>query len=152
MLPDSNVNEVGSHGFLKFKISHVDDIPLGTQINNRVGIYFDANPVVLTNTTLHTVDENFIEVIIDDVETIESLKSTLQVFPNPMSDYAIFKLNTYLSNGKLSLFNTNGMLVQSMRFSGEQFRLEANNLAKGMYFFQIMENGIPLNSGKIIIR
>lgn len=54
-LPDSNVNEPASHGFIKFRIATQPGLPSGTMIENSVGIYFDFNPPVLTNATLSTL-------------------------------------------------------------------------------------------------
>jgi hypothetical protein len=56
MLPDSNVNELESHGFARFKIDLNEGIPLGTSIYNHAEIYFDANSAIITNTTINTVD------------------------------------------------------------------------------------------------
>lgn len=57
MLPDSNVNELASHGFVKFHINLLPNLPLGTTITNTSYIYFDANPAVITNTTMNTLYE-----------------------------------------------------------------------------------------------
>lgn len=54
-LPDSNVNELASHGFVKYGINLNEGIPLGTSIYNTAEIYFDANPAVITNTKIHTL-------------------------------------------------------------------------------------------------
>ncbi|MBK8564542.1 MAG: T9SS type A sorting domain-containing protein [Saprospiraceae bacterium] len=57
MLPDSNVNEPGSHGFVSFEIPLKEGLaPLST-VDNKAGIYFDFNDPILTNTTLHTVEK-----------------------------------------------------------------------------------------------
>jgi uncharacterized repeat protein (TIGR01451 family) len=50
MLPDSTTNEPNSHGYFVFEVQTLPNIPYGTQIDNSVGIYFDFNPPVLTNT------------------------------------------------------------------------------------------------------
>ena len=60
-LPDSNVNEPASHGFVKFKINQRANNPLGTVIENKAGIYFDFNEAVITNSTHHVLGENFVE-------------------------------------------------------------------------------------------
>jgi len=57
MLPDSNINEVASHGFVKFRINQeLDNIP-GTLIQNQAGIYFDFNEPVITNQTAHKIED-----------------------------------------------------------------------------------------------
>ena len=55
MLPDSNINELGSHGFIKYKIDLLPNLPHGTLIENSAQIYFDSNPPILTNTKTHII-------------------------------------------------------------------------------------------------
>jgi hypothetical protein len=60
MLPDSNVNEIASHGFVKYEIDLFPNLPHGTVIENSANIYFDSNPAIVTNTKTHRVfDCNF---------------------------------------------------------------------------------------------
>jgi uncharacterized repeat protein (TIGR01451 family) len=55
-LPDSSSNEPESHGFATFQVKQVPNLATGTEINNEVGIYFDLNDPIITNTTLHTIN------------------------------------------------------------------------------------------------
>ncbi len=55
MLPDSNTDEKNSHGFIRFSISQVRNLPYGTVLNNSAEIYFDFNKPIYTNVTTHTV-------------------------------------------------------------------------------------------------
>ncbi|MBN8669911.1 MAG: T9SS type A sorting domain-containing protein [Chitinophagales bacterium] len=76
-LPDSNSKQYNK-GFVEFKIRTKIGIPAGTTLSNRAGIYFDINPVVMTNSanrTLAPVSVN--EIHIGD-EVI--------VYPNPAND------------------------------------------------------------------
>ncbi len=54
-LPDSNINEPASHGFVKFVISPKEDIEQGSVITNQAGIYFDFNAPIITPEVLLTV-------------------------------------------------------------------------------------------------
>ena len=54
-LPDSTTNEPASNGFVTFTAKQNKDLADGTEINNRVGIYFDYNDPIITNTTSHIV-------------------------------------------------------------------------------------------------
>ncbi len=54
-LPDSTTDFVGSQGFVKYRIYMDEGLPAGTPFENTAYIYFDANPSVETNTTLHTL-------------------------------------------------------------------------------------------------
>jgi len=59
MLPDSNVNETGSHGFVKYRISAKDSLSSWNRIENTANIYFDYNPAIITNTVYNTICETF---------------------------------------------------------------------------------------------
>ena len=54
-LPDSTVSRLGSIGYVGYNILPYDSLPNGTQITNEAGIYFDYNPVVVTNATINTI-------------------------------------------------------------------------------------------------
>ncbi len=48
LLPDSNVNEPRSHGFVSFRVRPTFPLLPGTEIENTANIYFDFNPPVIT--------------------------------------------------------------------------------------------------------
>ena len=60
LLPDSATNEPASHGFITFYLDQVKDLPDGSLIENRAGIYFDFNEPIITNYASHQVQRNFI--------------------------------------------------------------------------------------------
>ncbi|MES2848341.1 MAG: T9SS type A sorting domain-containing protein [Bacteroidota bacterium] len=49
LLPDSNVNEPKSHGFVSFRIKPQTTVAVNTIIPNKAAIYFDYNAPVITN-------------------------------------------------------------------------------------------------------
>ncbi|MEO8150724.1 MAG: T9SS type A sorting domain-containing protein [Bacteroidia bacterium] len=51
-LPDSNTNEPGSHGFIRYRIKPKSTLVAGKQISNKAYIYFDFNKPVKTNTVV----------------------------------------------------------------------------------------------------
>lgn len=56
MLPDSNVDFLGSQGFVKFSIQPDTGLAPLTPIYNTANIYFDYNPAVITNAVLNTIE------------------------------------------------------------------------------------------------
>ena len=152
MLPDSNVNEVASHGFLKFKISQTFDNPLGTVIENDAAIYFDFNEPVITNTVFHTIGENFID-IVDNVLIEPTEQFNIKLYPNLIGHSATLKLEGMsLQDGSFLLYDLYGRLLSSQQFSGDSFEFSKNQLTSGMYLFEIMEHGQRLSTGKLMIR
>jgi len=55
-LPDSNVNEPASNGFVMFTVNQAPDLPNNTLIENSASIYFDYNAPIITNSSEHTIN------------------------------------------------------------------------------------------------
>lgn len=152
MLPDSNVNEPASHGFVRFLIDQKGNVPLGSIIQNRAAIYFDFNEPVITDPTKHTVQENFLTVVsVQEVATRPGVE--LSVFPNPVGQSAFFRLNVPATfEGKLHVWNGQGQLVSAQPFSGNQSEWDAVRVQPGLYFFQIVtQQGVRIASGKMVV-
>ncbi|HPH86774.1 MAG TPA: hypothetical protein PLC48_15005, partial [Ferruginibacter sp.] len=48
LLPDSNVNEPASHGYIRFRVKPKTGLPINTDVPNNAAIYFDFNAPVIT--------------------------------------------------------------------------------------------------------
>lgn len=152
MLPDSNVNEVASHGYVKFKIAQQVDNPLGTVIENSAAIYFDFNEPVITNTVQHTVGENFLE-IISSIIRGPYLDADITVTPNPMNTSAIVTLEEMtVTDGKLIVYDLFGRIVQNYNFDGNQVEILKNQLSSGLYLFEIRDQERLIGSGKLSVK
>lgn len=153
MLPDSNVNEPLSHGFIQFTIEQQANNPIGTIINNEAAIYFDFNAPIFTNTTLHTVGENFIQVVLTSVEGVETTPIAVKVIPNPFQDQAVLKIEgvTGTSPLQLQVFNVMGQQVLFQQSNQHSFQLQRGNLETGVYLFRIVEEGQVKATGKFIV-
>lgn len=79
LLPDSNVNEPLSHGYVSFRVKQKPNLQPGNTIDNTAGIYFDFNPPVITNTVRNTISA------ITEVRSLSKAGSDLIAFPNPFS-------------------------------------------------------------------
>ena len=151
LLPDSNVNEPASHGFVKFTIQHKTDAPLETVLENTAHIYFDFNDAIVTNTTEHRLGENFVTVGL--WQPIQA-QYTIQVSPNPFSQEAMLTVNGVLDTAPmyLQVFDLQGKMQFEMRSEGSIFHLKRMHLSSGMYAFKISQSGKPLGTGKLMIQ
>ncbi len=95
MLPDSNINEVASHGFIKFKIRQKPNLPIGTRIYNKADIYFDFNDPIITNETWHTIGDEIIGTCILDFTT----QTEVNNFALHDPDYSEINCNVYIHSG-----------------------------------------------------
>lgn len=148
MLPDSNVNEPGSNGFVKFKVSQMPDLANGTRIENDAAIFFDFNDPVITNTTFHEIGDHFIvSAVVDPGQTIVQ-----RVFPNPAQTSATFELDQALQDGRFLLYDALGRVVRSQNVQGTQYRFERGDLPAGAYQYRIQEGAATLATGTLLIK
>lgn len=155
MLPQKDIDEMGSMGFVKFKIKQKQDNPIGTKILNDAAIYFDYNAPIITETVEHTIGENFveIEVVSEDGDDLTTENSPIKVYPNPFDDKTTFEINNIGNQAiTFSLFNLSSQLVQQDTFSTNIYQFERKNIASGMYIFRMEANGQLLGSGKIVLK
>lgn len=53
-LPSNSSNETSSHGYVVFEVETISNVPHDTRVENKVGIYFDTNDPIITNTVFNT--------------------------------------------------------------------------------------------------
>ncbi|MBI4648429.1 MAG: hypothetical protein HY738_18060, partial [Bacteroidia bacterium] len=84
LLPDSNVNEPESHGFVNFSILQKPNNEIGTYISNSAGIIFDFNPPVMTNTVWNIVWKLPILV---NITAVLNNDIAIKIYPNPSTTF-----------------------------------------------------------------
>ncbi len=150
LLPDSFINEPGSHGYLNFSISQKANLPLGSIIENSAGIYFDFNAPVITNLTFHEIGENFIN---SGSTAVFRPGLEVVVSPNPMSSTVRFDLGeARFKTGIIELFDGTGRRLREASFDSPSFILERKGLASGNIFYKIYLDGQMAATGKLIVQ
>jgi uncharacterized repeat protein (TIGR01451 family) len=151
LLPDSNVNEAASHGFVKFTIEPRAEAPLESVIENTAHIYFDFNEAIVTNTTFHRLGEHFITV--GAWQPVQP-NYAVSVTPNPFVDAAILEVKGLKQNSplRLQVFDLQGKLQIEMESANAQFQLKKGNLSAGTYLFKVDQKGETVGSGKLLIQ
>jgi len=125
-LPDSNVNEPLSHGFVSFRIRpHLPLLP-GTVIENIANIYFDFNPPVITEPSVLTAEFS--------TEISEASTDHLQVFPVPARTQLTVQSTTLLV--RLSIFTMDGRLVLEEPIQGHDASVDLQGLPSGAYLIR----------------
>lgn len=145
-LPDSNVNEPGSKGFVKFKIHQIANNPMGTVIKNKAAIYFDFNPPIITNFTY-----NIISLITSNNELMNY--EGLTVMPNPYTVATKFVFNHKIKNttATIQIFDVTGKLVDQINnISGNSYDYDNALLPEQMYFYKVFDQEKQLGVGKLM--
>jgi uncharacterized repeat protein (TIGR01451 family) len=151
MLPDSNVNEPLSHGFVQFRIAHKAGAPLETVIENSAAIYFDFNEPIITNTTQHRLGENFLS-----VKTWSPLRNglALRVAPNPSVEVARVTVDG-LQGGedlRLRVCDLQGRVVREVVGTGGTFEIQRDAMPAGVYLLVLYVDGAATGNGKMIVK
>jgi len=145
LLPDSNVNEEESHGFVKFKINLKEGISKGSIIENNAAIYFDFNAPVITNTVFNTIYDTIL-IASTSIEKGEGI-SNIVVFPNPFAENTIiaFDLNNsaYVNLKVMDLMGKVVMDMPKQFYNSGRHEIifsPANNLS-GIFIIDLNMNG-----------
>lgn len=154
-LPDSNVNDAESHGFVKFKIRQKPGNTEGTVINNDARIYFDYNSPVITDNTFLTIElkEKIYSEVTEPVSYYPNYK--VKAWPNPFDDAVNFEVTGTASseNYTLQLYDVMGeMIYQSSVTHSHLLTLKRNEIPAGIYFYKILNNHLTVAAGKLIAR
>ncbi len=134
MLPDSNVNEPGSNGFIRYSISPKAGLADGTTASNTSYIFFDYNPAVVTNTTLNTFVTN-IPFAIPENER----KTFVNAYPNPSQENIYINLPEFTR--KVQVYNISGEMVKEVIPQKPVAEINVQGLPAGVYAVRIYYSG-----------
>lgn len=144
LLPDSNVNEPASHGFVKFRILQQPNNPLGTVITNSAGIVFDFNVPVITDTVVLTVGTP------TGIEDIKGEENSIGIYPNP-SGGAFTLLFEFGTTATLNVMNVLGEVIYSEQIKNAlRKQVDLNNISNGIYFIQLKTKETSLTKKLVI--
>lgn len=138
-LADATSNEPQSHGYVIFEAKPLAALPNNTVIKNSVGIYFDFNAPVLTNTVSNMV----VSSISCNVATglaKTTTGSVFQVYPNPAHD----KLFIHVMDKGSSLISISDVLgkeVVSLSANEQLTEVNLESLKEGIYFVKVTQQG-----------
>lgn len=145
LLPDSNVNEPLSHGYILFNIDLKDGLTHGDEVNNGAGIFFDFNPVVLTNVANSKVNFNMVE-----GGNVGGVSSKPQLFPNPVNGMLQVKLLD-AETINIEIVDLTGKVVHKAIADGNLLITDISNLNAGMYIVRVKGQQGKVMNRKILI-
>lgn len=141
-LPGINLSDSSHHGqctgVVIFTVKAKSTLPVGTVISNRAGIYFDDNPVVMTNSAQNQIP------LPQGVAPIG--QEALAAYPNPVHDVlTIEKTEAYQS---AQLVNTMGQVIIEKALKGKT-SIDVGALANGVYYL-VLKGGEGTATQKIV--
>lgn len=154
----SNINllSTGSNlgeGFVKFRVSQKPDVPCASQVLNQAAIYFDANAPMLSNETMHTVCDTFLESVLVHNKDIYFPGADLRIYPNPFVESTTFEVTGIQADlYHFELYDVQGRQVFNHTYSDSIFQLFRLQIPSGVLFYRLSADGRPVASGRILAR
>lgn len=139
LLPDSTTNEIGSHGYVSYKIKPKPNLDEYTEVFNSAGIFFDFNPPIITN-----IVENVLvsQLPLINNSSYENQESVFSIYPNPTTGIVNFSSHLTKSH-HLKLLTLSGQVIRSYDLSGGgKFTFNISDLPPGLYLASIKDNDI----------
>jgi uncharacterized repeat protein (TIGR01451 family) len=124
-LPDATADPEGSTGAIAYEIKPKNSLAPGTQIRNRAGIYFDYNPVVMTNGTLNTIEAT------TGVQVAPTMPAAT-IYPNPATE----EFTIHAPGNVYSTYTVTNMLGETLLagdIGGARTGVNAHSLPAGIY-------------------
>jgi hypothetical protein len=147
LLPDSNINEPGSHGYIRFRCMAKSGLMNNSVLMNKAYIYFDLNAPVVTNFTFNTLVYTIPTGI---SETGNS--NAVTVMPNPVTAEAVFILPDAGEVLDLKIYDSAGRLLFDKPVSGRQAVIPARMLHSGILYYQVRsKSGKIEQTGKFVV-
>jgi uncharacterized repeat protein (TIGR01451 family) len=141
LLPDSNVNEPLSHGFVGFRIQPHEQLMVGEQITNTANIFFDFNPPVVTEPSVLVAEFS--------TEVAGYPVNTIQVWPVPAKDRLNITASSPISS--LRVVASDGREVDIPYTRTAFSSLDVSGLQAGVYLLVMRnEDGIESRQRMII--
>ncbi len=141
LLPDSNINEPMSHGFVHYRIKPKTTLLAGDSVTNNAYIYFDFNNPVATNTAVTHI------VLPTSIYDLGFTNYDLKVYPNPTKDEITIQLNQPLPSGQagnytnqpitFKVFDVFGKEVVSQIVNRKSQIVNVQGLVPGVYFVRV---------------
>ncbi|MBS1653534.1 MAG: T9SS type A sorting domain-containing protein, partial [Bacteroidetes bacterium] len=151
-LPDSNINERLSRGYIAYRVKPKNTVNSGDTIRNSASIYFDYNLPVKTNTQLTTVSTD----VITGVGGLLISNNSMKIFPNPSANNLYININERVrGNGLLRVTDLAGKsiykeLLGNIDLINYQKTINLRRFSSGVYIISIgVENHLYVQ--KLII-
>ncbi|HEY0091433.1 MAG TPA: T9SS type A sorting domain-containing protein [Flavobacterium sp.] len=139
LLPFTDADPVGSHGYITFKIKPNAGYDIGTIVPNTAFIYFDFNPAIVTNT--------FTSEFVAQLATAEFNSSNISVWPNPANNLVMISMGDTDQLSDATLFDLVGKpVLRSETVVNGSMQLDVSGISSGIYLLELNAAG----KGKIV--
>jgi hypothetical protein len=131
LLPDSNTNEIASHGFIRYRIAPEPTLSVGDVVVNQVAIFFDFNAPVITNEA-HTTITTF--TALSDEHTASR---PMKIYPNPTNGIFRVEYDQLGTSGTITIRDLLGRMVHDEKLTAQIQEIQMKDPTAGTYIMTI---------------
>lgn len=126
-LPPSNLDPIGGHGNVLFKIKTLDTLSENDQVTNTANIYFDYNHPIVTNEA---------RTAFTNLSRFDFVKdNSVSVYPNPAKNKVTVKAAGIIQS--VRLHDAQGRILQTAIAGKNQITLDLSSQQTGVYFLTV---------------
>lgn len=144
LLPDSNVNEQLSHGFIRYRTRSDSTLMIGDSVKNSVAIFFDYNAPVWTNTA---VTEVVMPVGIEPTQ----VNPSVFLYPNPVTNSILYFVNPFVGEDRVlvRIYDLIGHCVYQEYQSGVYLKskVDVSDLPDGLFVIAVAAGDTTYQTG-----
>lgn len=147
LLPDSNINELASHGFVRYSIKPKQNLFDSTLVKNKAYIYFDFNQPIVTNTTFNTL----VSQMPLGYNSIAKNKLNLLIYPNPGSKKVNFLFAEFSNTIDVKIYDLMGSLIYKKLINQPSFSIASDEIGSGFFIVTLTDSMGKIQRGKFYI-
>jgi uncharacterized repeat protein (TIGR01451 family) len=130
LLPDSNVNQAGSNGYICYRVKPRGTLDAGAIVKNKAYIYFDYNAAVPTNVAVTNV------VVLTGVNQPQQ-DAGFTLFPNPAVKKLYLICAKQTGSANMRIYNLPGEVCYQSAIVNSQSEIDISLLPAGVYFVEV---------------
>ncbi len=135
-LPYESIDELGSQGFVSFRIQPLPGLAENSLVENSAAIYFDFNPPIFTNSTQTT----YVSMLPVSTENPMLHAINALLIPNPFKDQFTLALEGEFEYPlHLELHRVNGQLVGDQELASPNSPIYWPTISNGIYWLKISD-------------
>ena len=126
LLPDSNTNEVMSHGYVSYRLRPLNTLAVGDSVLNHAAIFFDLNTPVITNTAVTVVG------VTTGMAPVRGADDFV-ISPNPTTSFITLHVDASTIGAEVNVLDGMGRMLLTNRIGSTNHVIDLSTLADGPY-------------------
>jgi len=114
-------------------------------------VVYTTNTGTNGNSVAEGVQQPYEISVVTSIPEAKDISLSVSAYPNPTTNYLTVKVENYeTANLQYMVFDINGKLLQTVKATGTETKIETNNLVPANYFVKILDNKKEIKVFKII--